>query len=221
MDHSKEILLKAHHELECNREVKVVSFIYQQSDSDMSNFWLSFLEMTDILLQNVHACHVGNFEEYLTSTYEMLPSLLAYNNHDYGGWLPDYWAMLCSLPAERFCFFSDHFSQSMTGLPYSRQPMDLWIETTMNLGSKLKQGWLQLLQNEKQLFCQIRNVNNISHIKNNIKKNLKCKNRYQKHVDCQPARMKKDEQAVQDLINVLTEFEADPFDDLDSSLRSL
>ena len=68
---------------------------------------------------------------------------MAYDNHEYGRWLPDYWAMLSSLPDEQMAFFNDHFAQSMTGLPYSCQPMDLWIETTMNLNSKSKQGWLQ------------------------------------------------------------------------------
>ena len=36
--------------------------------------------------------------------------------------------------------FSEHFAQSMTSLLYSNEPMDLWIETIMNLDSKLKQG---------------------------------------------------------------------------------
>ena len=39
-------------------------------------------------------------------------------------------------------------AQSMTGLPYSCQPLDLWIEVTMNRGSSLKAGWLHLLQND-------------------------------------------------------------------------
>jgi hypothetical protein len=32
------------------------------------------------------------------------------------------------------------------------------IETTMNLHSKLKQGWLPVIQNEKQLFTTTRNT---------------------------------------------------------------
>ena len=45
----------------------------------------------DILLQNVYACHVRNLDDYLLSTYAMLPGILiVYNNHDYGKWLPYY-----------------------------------------------------------------------------------------------------------------------------------
>ena len=93
-----------------------------------------------------------------------------------------------------------YFAQSLTGLQYCNQPMDLWIEITMNLDSKLKQGWLQLLQNDTQLFCTTRNVNNVTRIKTALENSLNCQRRRQKHVECQPARRKKDEQAVQDLI---------------------
>ena len=99
--------------------------------------------------------------------------------------------------------------------------MDLWIETTMNLNSKLKSGWLQLLQNEMQLFSTTRNANNVARVKATVKQNLKCKRRNSKHVECQPARMKRDEQAVQDLQACLNDFDADPFDESKPTLRSL
>ena len=101
-----------------------------------------------------------------------------------------------SLSAEQMAFFNDHFAQSMTGAPYSCQPMDLWIETTMNLNSKLKQGWFRLLQNEKQLFSTTRNANNVARVKTTLNRNLKCRHRSRKHVECQPARMKTDAQAI-------------------------
>ena len=91
-----------------------------------------------ILLQNVYACHVRNLDDYLLSTYAMLPGILVYNNHDYGKWLPYYWAMVSSLPYEKKNYFSENFAQSMSGLQQSNQPTNLWIEVTMNLDSKLK-----------------------------------------------------------------------------------
>ena len=80
----------------------------------------------------------------------------------------------------------------------------------MTLDLKLKQGWLQLLQNT-QLFCTTHNVNNVARIKTALKYSFNCHGHHQKHVECQPARMKKDEQAVQDLI--LCMDDADPFDE--------
>lgn len=118
-------------------------------------------------------------------------------------------------------FFNDHFAQLMIGLPYSCQPMDLWIETTMNLNLKLKQGWLQLLLNEKQLFSTTMNVANVARVKATVNQNLKCHHRHRKHVECQPARMKKDEQEVQDLQACMNDFDAEPFDTSSPTLRSL
>lgn len=69
----------------------------------------------------------------------------------------------------------------------------------MNLNSKLNQGWFCLLQNEKKLFSTIRNVNNVARVKAAVKRNVKCERRNRKYVKCQPARMKKHEQTVQDL----------------------
>ena len=219
---TQEALQKAHKDLEEDGDVKeLINRVYEKPGTDMGDFWVSFLEMTDPLVQCLHACHARNGTEYLVSTFNMLPGLMAYDNHDYGRWLPDYWAMLSSLSDERMAFFNIHFTQSMTGLPYSCQPLDLWIETTMNLNSKLKQGWIQLLQNEKQLFSTIRNANNVARVKSTVKQSLKCQRRHRKHVECQPARMKKDEQAVQDLLACMTDFEAEPFDISSPILRSL
>ena len=109
----------------------------------------------------------------------------------------------------------------MTGLPFSCQPLDLWIETTMNLNSKLKQGWLQLLQNEKQLFSTIRNVNNVARIKAVVDQNLNYQLLHRKHVECQKARLIKDEHSIQDLLACMREFEAEPFEESKPTLRSL
>ncbi|KAL8608807.1 hypothetical protein ACOMHN_059489 [Nucella lapillus] len=163
---TQEAIHEAHGDLEKDDNMKdMIKSVYEKPGTDMGDFWISFMEMTDPLAQNLDACHARNGPEYVSSTYDMLKGLMAYNNHDYGRWLPDYWAMLSSLADEQKTFFNAHFAQSMTGLPYSCQPLDLWIETTMNLNSKLKQVWLQLLQNEKQLFSTIRNVNNVARVK--------------------------------------------------------
>ena len=63
--------------------IDLVSRVYQSNGTDMGDYWLSFLEMTDVLVQNIHACHVRDLTEYLSSTYDMLPYLVAYNNNPF------------------------------------------------------------------------------------------------------------------------------------------
>ncbi|KAG1651127.1 hypothetical protein GQR58_027466 [Nymphon striatum] len=220
---TREALLSAAHVvLSQLEEIKsVVKAVYQKPETDMGDYWLSFLEMTDPLAQNVHACHTQQYYEDVSSSYEMFPGLMAYNNHEYGRHLPDFWAMLNNLSEDQSRYFSLHFAQSQTGLPYSCQPMDLWIEVTMNLGSKLKAGWLQLLQDDKQLFSTIRNANAVGRIRQALETQLNSKRKQSKHTDCQPARLRKDEKAVQDILTSLDAFECDLFGEDDPALRSI
>ncbi|KAG1702407.1 Retrotransposable element SLACS protein [Nymphon striatum] len=212
----------AHVVLSQLEEIKsVVKAVYQKPETDMGDYWLSFLEMTDPLAQNVHACHTQQYYEDVSSSYEMFPGLMAYNNHEYGRHLPDFWAMLNNLSEDQSRYFSLHFAQSQTGLPYSCQPMDLGIEVTMNLGSKLKAGWLQLLQDDKQLFSTIRNANAVGRIRQALETQLNSKRKQSKHTDCQPARLRKDEKAVQDILTSLDAFECDLFGEDDPALRSI
>ena len=138
---TRDHLETVHHDLENDESLKeVVLRVYENPGTDMGDYWVTFMEMSDVLLQNVHACHTCNIQEYLSSSNDMVPGIKAYNNHHYSRLLPDFLAMISSLPQQQFEFFKHHFAQSMTGLPFSSMPMDLWIETTMNLNSKLKQG---------------------------------------------------------------------------------
>eukprot|EP00064_Thunnus_orientalis_P017481 superscaffoldBa00003723_g17564 len=133
---TKEALQGARSDLENNGDIyELINRVYEKPGTDMGDFWVSFMEMSNPLVQNLDACHARNGSEYLSSTYNMLPGLMQYNNRDYGRWLPDCWAMLSSLSDEQMAFFNNHFTKSLTGLPYSCQPLDLWIETTMNLSS--------------------------------------------------------------------------------------
>ena len=120
--------------------------------------------------------------------------------------------MIENLNKEQATFFESHIVQSTTGLPYSSMPLDMWIEVTMNLCSKLKAGWIHLIQNEKQLFVSATNVNNVLRVKSTIKTKLKIKVRDQRHVECQPSRMKKDEQAIANISSALTQFDSQCFD---------
>ena len=42
-------------------DMKIIfSRIYEEPGTDMGNFWLLFLEMSDLLVQNIDACHARN-----------------------------------------------------------------------------------------------------------------------------------------------------------------
>ena len=125
---NKENHASAYTDLEMGQNIqKLVHVVYDRTNTDMGECWMSFQEASNIFLQSLDACHVNNLDEYLPSTRAKLPVMLAYNNHDYGRLLPDYWATISPFPYEKRKYFSEYFAQSMTGLPYSNQPINLWI----------------------------------------------------------------------------------------------
>ena len=105
------------------------------------------------------------------------------------------------------------FAQSLTGNPYSYLPLDMWIEMTMNKGSKMKAGWKIILKTETMLLSHTRNANFINRIRVSMHKLVESK-KANKHIhkENQTGRFKADEKGVQDLANCFVEFECDPFD---------
>lgn len=193
-----------------------------KSSSSMAKYWLSFMQMTEILMMNIHALRTQNWEEFKSSLRLMLPWLQIYDNDKYGRWLVQFWLEISNLPEEKAKFMKEGlFSQSMTGKPYSCLPLDLWIEMTMNKGSKMKAGWLKILKNEKMLLTDTRNVNHVNRVRASLHVMANLKSFSQSHSENSPSRKKIDEQAVQDLDGCITEFNCDPFDLDNPTLRSL
>jgi hypothetical protein len=157
---SAESRAAAHTALEEDSDLEslIANLFSQAKGSDTADYWRDFLSMTDTLMQNVHAVHICNWDEYVSSLHAMLPWMVAYDNNRYGRWLPDFWAMLTALP-------EDQVSQSITGNPHSNMAWDMRIECTMNKVSKMKSGWLSILRNEKQLLVHSSNVNNVTRIR--------------------------------------------------------
>lgn len=220
---SQETRVAAHAALEedANLENLIRNLFNQLEANDMAHYWKDFLSMTDALMQNVHAVHICNWDEYVSSLRAMLPWMVAYDNNRYGRWLPDFWAMLTALPADQLAFLRNDFAQSITGTPFSNMAWDMWIECTMNKGSKMKSGWLSILKNEKQLLVHSRNVNNIAKIRAAHNALANRKEAKRKHVECGPKRMRADEQCVQDLVACMNEFDCFPFDPASPTLRTL
>ena len=218
-------LAEVHAELENNAEVKdLIETLFRDFEgAPLAEYWLSFMEMVEVLTQNIHALRTSNWNEYKSSLKLMLPWMQIYDNDKYGRHLPDFIAVLDTLPVEQTAFMKDGmFAQSMTGNPYSCVALDIWIESTMNKGSKLKSGWLAILNNEKQLLSNTRNVNNINRVRRAVHHQANRKShRKAEHADCSSSKIRKDEQAVQDISSCLNEFECDPFDHTNQTLRSL
>ena len=218
-------LRDAYTDLKNNNDIKnLVETLFRDSkESDFASLYISFMEMVEILTLNIHSLRTRNWKEFKSSLKLKLPWLKVYGNDKYGRHLPDFIASLDNLSKEQEDFMErGMFAQSMTGNPYSCVALEIWIESTMNKGSKLKNGWLAILNNEKQLASNVRNANSVNRIRGTVLKHAhhkKIKN--VKHADCSKARMKTDEKAIQDISDCFKEFSCGPFELSNTQLRSL
>ncbi|KAK7083853.1 hypothetical protein SK128_014644, partial [Halocaridina rubra] len=82
-------------------ESLIANLFNQVEGSDMADYWRDLLTLTDALIQNINAVHICNWDEYVSSLHAILPWMIAYDNNCYERWLPDFRAMLTTLPADQ------------------------------------------------------------------------------------------------------------------------
>ena len=192
------------------------------TNSPMARFWLSYMEMVEILYMHYHAMRTQNWEEYLTSIRMMLPWMSAYDSLHYSRYLSLYWSGMNNLDEEKALYMrSGLFSASMSGRSFSALPHDQWIEMTMNKGSKMKGGWIVITNNEEALQVNTKVINNITKVKESLKQVANIKKRQYSHIECSPARMIKDAKTVEILLGTLQEWNANPWNTEIPALRSL
>ncbi|KAG0712019.1 hypothetical protein GWK47_019337 [Chionoecetes opilio] len=191
----------AHATLQDDAELEnhIINLFNQAETSDMADYWKDFFTMTDALMQNVHTVHICSWDEYVSSACH---SAVDGNIRQY-----------------QVAFLHNDFTQSITGNPYSNITWGMWIECTMNKGSKIKSGWLSILQNENQLLVHSRNVKAQIRAAHNTLANRKEAKR--KHTECNPKPMQQDEQCVQNLVACMKEFDSFPFNSASPTLPTL
>ena len=113
---------------------------------------------------NIHAIKLRNWEHLKDSWRLMTPWLQIYNKIHYGKWLPNFWTDISNLSEEIDQYMPSIFAHSIAGKPYSSLPTDLWIEMTINKGSKMKAGWQRILGNEAMLCANIKSKNYINQL---------------------------------------------------------
>ena len=91
-------------------------------------------------------------------------------------------------------------------------PLDMWIEFTINLKSKSKSGWHHILTNNKQLMVSIHISNHFGRIRKKVRQHTGVEKREGSHKESDPCRIKKDELAVQDLLECYREFKCNPLE---------
>ena len=105
------------------------------------------MEIVEILMMNSHPLKIQELSMFKDLLRLMIPWMQIYDNN-YGKWLVEFWTEISTLTkAIDEHMAKDLLAQSLIGNPYSCLPLDIWIEMTMNKGSKMKPGWKNILKN--------------------------------------------------------------------------
>ena len=186
------------------------------NNGKLSEFWISYLDMTEILLGLLHASREGNWELHLSSIRKMLPWCFAYDKINYARYLSSYLLEMSHLEEDHPDVVSylraGGFSvQIGNDNPFGRIPVDQTCEETVNKdtqtpggtkGFSLKPGAV----NKYYLIAEYRSV-----FMRQLKDMLHLSTSKSKHTDLQPSRIAKDEADVKSIVSMLDGSWINPF----------
>ena len=115
--------------------------------SDLSKFWLSYLELCELPLNLIFATRSGNWKLYLACIEEVIPWTFAYDRQNYVRclipFLNDMQCLPNKIPEVQNAFENGEFSVQMGDKnPFGRNKADKTIENTINRDCKTGGGYI-------------------------------------------------------------------------------
>ena len=193
-------------------------FCEDKSDGNMKIFWNSYLEMVDILLDTIRATREGDWRLHLQSIKAMIPWFFAYDHTNYARYLPVYLLHMLALKdthpeAHKMLSEGEFGVQRTSSHGFSQLPVDQTIEQTLNRNTKTKGGivgfslkkgavqrWLLTAHARASFVDRCREMTaSGSQEKTSL------------HKESGSARLKKDEEDVQNVMSVISQWKL-PFE---------
>eukprot|EP00794_Sanderia_malayensis_P001474 gene1474-1632_t len=120
-------------------------FVSCQIKGDLSRFWLSFLEMVELLLATIYSTRSGNWFLHIECLRNITPWAFAYDRQNYSRYMTAYIGEMLNLqeshPEAYKEFVDGKFSVPLiSGNTFGRNEPDKIIEDTINRDSKVAGG---------------------------------------------------------------------------------
>ncbi|XP_035674790.1 uncharacterized protein LOC118414705 [Branchiostoma floridae] len=188
----------------------------RHSKGKLASFWMSYIEIVEIMLNLVRASREGDWELHLSAIAQMIPWCFAYDKVNYARYLPAYlfdMSHLNETHPEAFNYLNSGGFSVQIGdhNPFGRIPVDQTCEETVNKdtqtsggtkGFSLKPGAIckyYLVAEYRSLFLkQLRDM-------------LDEHKAHSEHTDLQSSRIARDEADVIALVLMLERFWINPF----------
>ena len=186
--------------------------------SDLSKFWLSYLELCELLLNLIFATRSGNWKLYLACIEEVIPWTFAYDRQNYARYLIPFLNDMRSLPNKmpevQNAFENGEFSVQMEDKnPFGRNEADKTIENTINRDCKTGGGYIGFSANLAATQRWVLNASRRGSYRKLLREHLAIKPNNYVHKELVPSRIKTDIEAVDRVINLCENVFKNPLDE--------
>ena len=122
-----------------------------------AQFWIGYMDLIWLIFTFIRAIKENNYNLHLANLYKLCPMFFAYNHQNYLRYIPAYLVAMINLPdthpgaEDLIC--KKGFSASRSGVPLSRNPVDITIEQTINRHAKSHGGIIGFSRNSAAYYC--------------------------------------------------------------------
>ena len=189
------------------------------TDQDnLASFWLSFMEMVDILLNTIYATRTGDWCLLLECIRDISEYAFAYDNHNYARYLTPFLAEMLSLeetfPGIYKEFMNGNFvAQLSEANPFGKIEPDKCIEMTVNRDTKTAGGTTGFSRSNDAVNRWTLNGPYRAGMKRSLHEFLSMHKRSFGHSDLTPGRIKRDERDVESVMKTFNDIFINPFED--------
>lgn len=189
----------------------------KENGSSLGKFWLSYLELCELMLNLIYASRTGSWELYLSCIEEVIPWAFAYDRQNYARYLipflDDMRHLSVRMPEVYTAFNKGQFSVQMGGRnPFGRNEADKTIENTINRDCKTGGGYIGFSANFAATQRWVLNDTRRGVYRKLLREHLFItSSQTYIHKELAPARVKEDINAVGKLVDLLEDVFTNPW----------
>ena len=183
-------------------------FFLRSENGKLSEFWVSYLDLVNILLAMIRASREGDWDLHLSSIRNLKPWCFAYDNINYARYLSSYLSEMSHLEEENpevltYLKSGGFAVQIGKDNPFGKIPVDQACEETVNKDTQTPGGTKGFslkpkAVNKYYLIAEYRSI-----FMRNLKEMLHLSKSSSHHNDLQKGRIARDEADIQSLLSTL------------------
>ena len=217
-----------------NADVKIITNLFLDylqmlrdgQQGELQQFWMSYLDMVDVLLGLIRASRESNLELHLACIEEICHWLFAYDKTNYSRYLPVYWLDMQKIvstneEAREFLSAGGLSVQLSNTNPFGRIPPDQTIEETANKDTQTAKGIRHFSLNANKVNRHFLSAEYRSTALHLLRHYTLQKQDVVNHTDLNQPRIERDNTAVKSIKTLLEESWINPMNPENDTLVSI